>query len=116
MNFKQTLFSVLTSAALIFSSGAAEARGTANQTKATIAGAAAGAALGALAGQDTKSTLIGAAAGGLLGNAYAYHNKKLNSAETENQRKPYRIERHHHKSARKHHRGYRHHHAYSRYH
>ncbi len=53
----------------------AEARGTANQKKATLAGAAAGAVVGGLLGNDGQSAVIGAVAGGLAGNAYAYHNK-----------------------------------------
>ncbi|WP_049256600.1 glycine zipper domain-containing protein [Neisseria bacilliformis] len=70
-------------ALLAFAAAPAQARGTANQTKATLAGAAAGAALGGALGGDGQSILLGAAAGGLAGNAYAYHNKKMNRADEE---------------------------------
>lgn len=80
----------LTASALALPPMAAQARGTDNQTKATIAGAALGAALGGIVGQDRESVLIGAAAGGLAGNAYAYHNKKMNRLEAENRSRSYR--------------------------
>lgn len=70
---------------------AAQARGTDNQTKATLAGAALGAALGGLVGNNKESVLIGAAAGGLAGNAYAYHNKKMNQRDAEIRRQYYRV-------------------------
>ena len=72
---------VLLAASLSLPAIHAEARGTANQKKATLAGAAAGAALGGLLGNDGQSAIIGAVAGGLAGNAYAYHNKKMNQKD-----------------------------------
>jgi len=75
------LMAVLLAASLSLPAIHAEARGTANQKKATLAGAAAGAALGGLLGNDGQSAIIGAVAGGLAGNAYAYHNKKMNQKD-----------------------------------
>ena len=72
---------VLLAASLSFPAIGAEARGTANQKKATLAGAAAGAVVGGLLGNDGQSAIIGAVAGGLAGNAYAYHNKKMNQKD-----------------------------------
>ena len=75
------LMAVLLAASLSFPAIGAEARGTANQKKATLAGAAAGAVVGGLLGNDGQSAIIGAVAGGLAGNAYAYHNKKMNQKD-----------------------------------
>ena len=50
------LMAVLLAASLSLPAIHAEARGTANQKKATLAGAAAGAALGGLLGNDGQST------------------------------------------------------------
>ena len=77
------LLAVLLAASLSLPAIQAEARGTANQKKATLAGAAAGAALGGLLGNDGQSAIIGAVAGGLAGNAYAYHNKKMNQKDND---------------------------------
>lgn len=71
----------LLSVALVFPTAAVYAHGTTNQTKATLAGAAAGAAVTGALGGDSKSMLLGAAAGGLIGNAYAYHNKKMDQKD-----------------------------------
>ena len=75
------LMAVLLAASLSFPAIGVEARGTANQKKATLAGAAAGAVVGGLLGNDGQSAIIGAVAGGLAGNAYAYHNKKMNQKD-----------------------------------
>lgn len=69
------------SMALVLPTTAAYAHGTTNQTKATLAGAAAGAAVTGALGGDGTSMLLGAAAGGLVGNAYAYHNKKMDQKD-----------------------------------
>lgn len=82
MTYQKYLTVALTAAALAFPSVSAQARGTDNQTKATIAGAVAGAALTGAMGGNGQSMLLGAAAGGLAGNAYAYHNKKMNQQES----------------------------------
>lgn len=103
MTFKPYL-TVILSAALLALPVSAHARGTADQTKATLAGAAAGAAVGAVLGKDTTGMLIGAAGGALAGNAYAYHNKKMNQAESRGHGR-YKL---HRGSWKKHHR--RHHH------
>lgn len=84
------LMAVLLASSLSLPAINAEARGTANQKKATIAGVAAGAALGGLMGNDRQSVLIGAVAGGLAGNAYAYRNKKLNQKDRERYEGRYR--------------------------
>ncbi|WP_416191886.1 glycine zipper domain-containing protein [Neisseria sp. CCUG12390] len=76
-SYKKYCAVALMSAALVLPSTAVHARGTSNQTKATLVGAAAGAVLTGALGGDGKSMLLGAAAGGLAGNAYAYHNKKM---------------------------------------
>ena len=78
------LMAVLLAASLSLPSINAEARGTDNQRKATLIGAAAGAALGGLLGNDEQSAFIGAVAGGLAGNAYAYRNKKMNQKDNDN--------------------------------
>ena len=57
------LMAVLLAASLSFPAIGAEARGTANQKKATLAGAAAGAVVGGLLGNDGQSAIIGAVAG-----------------------------------------------------
>ena len=77
------LMTVLLAASLSLPSINAEARGTDNQRKATLIGAAAGAALGGLLGDDEQSAFIGAVAGGLAGNAYAYRNKKMNQKDND---------------------------------
>ena len=77
------LMAVLLAASLSFPAIGAEARGTANQKKATLVGAAAGAVVGGLLGNDGQSAIIGAVAGGLAGNAYAYHNKKMNQKDND---------------------------------
>ena len=104
MNLKKSLVVALTASALVFPA-AAQARGTDNQTKATLAGAAVGAALSGAAGANGSQMLMGAVAGGLAGNAYAYHNKKMNQADNRSYR-PYKKVRHV--------KGHRHHHK--RYH
>lgn len=80
---KKQIIAVMLAASLTLPAATAQARGTANQKKATLAGAAAGAALGGLLGNDGQSAIIGAVAGGLAGNAYAYHNKKMNQKDDE---------------------------------
>ncbi|WP_416189864.1 glycine zipper domain-containing protein [Neisseria sp. CCUG17229] len=80
-SYKKYCAVALMSAALILPSTAVHARGTSNQTKATVVGAVAGAALTGALGGDGQSMLLGAAAGGLAGNAYAYHNKKMDQKE-----------------------------------
>lgn len=109
--YKKYAAAALMTAALIAPT-AAQARGTSNQTKATIVGAVAGAALTGAMGGDGQSMLLGAAAGGLAGNAYAYHNKKMNQKESrehhryreyrrnewrDDWRKPHRHKRHKHR-------------------
>lgn len=89
MVYSKSLTVAVAALALAFPPMAAQARGTDNQTKATLAGAAVGAALGGIIGNDSQSVLIGAAAGGLAGNAYAYHNKKMNQRDAEN--RSYRV-------------------------
>ena len=64
---KKQLITALVAATLAFPAVTVQARGTDNQKKATLAGAAAGAALG--------------------GNAYAYHNKKMNQKDAEIERR-----------------------------
>lgn len=83
MMTKKQIIAALLAVSLTLPSIAAQARGTDNQKKATLAGAAAGAALGGLLGNDGQSAIIGAVAGGLAGNAYAYHNKKMNQKDSE---------------------------------
>ena len=84
---KKQLITALVAATLAFPAVTVQARGTDNHKKATLAGAAAGAALGGILGNDGQSMLIGAAAGGLAGNAYAYHNKKMNQKDAEIERR-----------------------------
>ena len=86
MKIKNILLSTLISASLIIPAGAVQARGTTNQTTATIVGAATGAIVGNAFGKDTQSTLIGATVGGLAGNAYAYRNKKAEARERDERR------------------------------
>lgn len=81
-SYKKYCAVALMSAALVLPTTAVHARGTSNQTKATIVGAAAGAVLTGALGGDGQSMLLGAAAGGLAGNAYAYHNKKMEQKES----------------------------------
>lgn len=69
MKIKNILLTSLVSASLIAPVSTAQARGTTDQTTATIVGAATGAIIGNAFGKNTKSTLIGATVGGLAGNA-----------------------------------------------
>ena len=59
----------------------AQENGSLGRRGAVLGGAAAGAVVGGLLGNDGQSAIIGAVAGGLAGNAYAYHNKKMNQKD-----------------------------------
>ena len=104
MKLKNILLSTLVSAALIAPAGAAQARGTTNQTTATIVGAATGAIVGNAFGKNTQSTLIGATVGGLAGNAYAYRNKKADAKERDRSYNEHRYAKYNKKYHRKKHR------------
>ncbi|WP_312265526.1 glycine zipper domain-containing protein [Neisseria sp.] len=104
MKIKNILLTSLVSASLIAPVSTAQARGTTDQTTATIVGAATGAIIGNAFGKNTKSTLIGATVGGLAGNAYAYRNKKAEAKERDERQYAQYHKPTHHKHKRKKHR------------
>lgn len=113
-SYKKYCAAALMSAALALPATAVHARGTSDQTKATIVGAAAGAVLTGALGGDGKSMLLGAAAGGLAGNAYAYHNKKMEQKDRDH--RYYRVSERKYKKHKKYAESRRHHRDHRRWH